>query len=429
MNDLYRSKIKKIDTEFSILSISVTDRCNLSCHHCYNNSRPNNPPPKLSWHELRDLVDKYLDATIHCKASDICITGGEPLLRVGVFDFLEYIFSHPKWKKNSILSLQTNGTLIGEKLAEDLANTHIRTWISLDGPTREIHDRLRGCGSFKKVIKGIKNMGKFNAWFGCAFFPTPFNLLFIKETYDLVHELGCKKFAILDILKIGRILENKTVFGLDIIDLYKALNNFYKKYPYLYSEIPSLLSKDLETIKNDEPIACGVIKNFTLHIFSDGYAVPCYALDRKNWGLGNVIDENFDIIETFYTEPFQCIRKYVNTTLNSRCAKCEVFGLCGGGCPAENILYHSDYLMDENICENYQIPRIKYLLEILKSNPNYNNIFQIKKGNESMPKRKCASCGKEKDVYRGKICTNDHFLCQSCARTRTTCPLDGKPLK
>jgi len=46
-----------------------------------------------------------------------------------------------------------------------------------------------------------------------------------------------------------------------------------------------------------------------------------------------------------------------------------------------------------------------------------------------MPKRKCASCGKEKDVYGGKVCTNDHFLCQSCGMRRTTCPLDGKPLK
>ena len=46
-----------------------------------------------------------------------------------------------------------------------------------------------------------------------------------------------------------------------------------------------------------------------------------------------------------------------------------------------------------------------------------------------MAKRKCAKCGKEKEIKGAKICINDHFICQSCASGRSTCPLDGKALK
>lgn len=46
-----------------------------------------------------------------------------------------------------------------------------------------------------------------------------------------------------------------------------------------------------------------------------------------------------------------------------------------------------------------------------------------------MGRRICDNCGMGKDVFGGKTCPNGHFICQGCARTRTTCPLCGKPLR
>jgi len=46
-----------------------------------------------------------------------------------------------------------------------------------------------------------------------------------------------------------------------------------------------------------------------------------------------------------------------------------------------------------------------------------------------MPRRTCDACGKEKDVYGGKVCEKGHFICSSCAYGRSTCPLCGKPLR
>lgn len=51
-----------------------------------------------------------------------------------------------------------------------------------------------------------------------------------------------------------------------------------------------------------------------------------------------------------------------------------------------------------------------------------------------MSKRKCDSCGKEKKVKGGKVCTKSHFICYSCVNvsvfsTRKTCPICSKKLK
>jgi len=49
-----------------------------------------------------------------------------------------------------------------------------------------------------------------------------------------------------------------------------------------------------------------------------------------------------------------------------------------------------------------------------------------------MPKRICAACGEEKDVYGGKICTKNenHFVCKECYyRYGNKCPVCGAPLR
>ncbi|MBU4266056.1 MAG: hypothetical protein KKE96_02395 [Candidatus Altiarchaeota archaeon] len=48
-----------------------------------------------------------------------------------------------------------------------------------------------------------------------------------------------------------------------------------------------------------------------------------------------------------------------------------------------------------------------------------------------MPKRKCDACGKETDVFGGKVCPNGHFICRACyiSRGSTSCPLCKKSLR
>ena len=59
-------------------------------------------------------------------------------------------------------SIITNGTLLGEKEAQKISQIGISAiFVSLDGPP-SIHDSLRGKGTFKKTIKGIEALLRYN---------------------------------------------------------------------------------------------------------------------------------------------------------------------------------------------------------------------------------------------------------------------------
>ena len=49
-----------------------------------------------------------------------------------------------------------------------------------------------------------------------------------------------------------------------------------------------------------------------------------------------------------------------------------------------------------------------------------------------MPKRLCDSCGKEKDLSGGKVCSKGHFVCKEDYYRivlHGKCPLCGEPLR
>lgn len=307
---------------------------------------------------------------MNCLASDICVSGGEPLLRAGVLEFLEYSCSHPYRKKGSTVTLQTNGTLISPSIARTLSKLQIHIWLSVDGPDEQTHDDLRGKGSFALLLAGMQSLNRAGVSFGVALFPTLSNMNLLRQTYDFTSRYGCSNFAVLDILKVGRAANDRCSVTIDILKLYEALHKFYLAYPELYGVVSSPLSKDLTTLRDGKPIACGVGKNFTLHVYADGFAVPCYAMQRGVFGLGFVTERSFPLATLERSDTVRAIRNYVSETLTSRCSDCEAFTICGGGCPAENTESGPTYVMTGASCVT-QIQRIRYLKNLLQKYPLY----------------------------------------------------------
>ena len=86
------------------------------------------------------------------------LSGGEPLMTEGVLELVDFI-GHQGYRTN----LVTNGFLIDETMAEDIADSSLDTLtISLDGITSETHDFIRGVkGSFDRIMKAIEYLDKF----------------------------------------------------------------------------------------------------------------------------------------------------------------------------------------------------------------------------------------------------------------------------
>src|SRR3990172_1600541 len=109
------------------LRISVTDRCNLSCVYCKPRERMKVLPRDeiLTYEEILRLVSVAVPLGI----SRLRITGGEPLVRRGILDFISSLHALEGIED---ISVTTNGVLLEEMAPGLLAAGISRLNISLD---------------------------------------------------------------------------------------------------------------------------------------------------------------------------------------------------------------------------------------------------------------------------------------------------------
>jgi GTP 3',8-cyclase len=142
--DPYKRKI-------NYLRISVTDRCNLRCRYCM----PEEGIPLIShrdiltYEEMLRIVRVFASEGI----SKVRLTGGEPLVRKGIVDFVSRLSQIEEIKD---LSLTTNGLLLKD-LAEVLRQAGLkRVNISLDSLKRERFYQITRRDDFERVWSGIE---------------------------------------------------------------------------------------------------------------------------------------------------------------------------------------------------------------------------------------------------------------------------------
>ena len=137
-------------SKVNYLRISVTDRCNLACCYCV-------PKDQISLLTHRDIaryeeILRIVRASCRLGITKVRITGGEPLVRKGIVDFIQSIAKMPEIQD---LSITTNGVLL-EKNALALKESGLkRINISLDTLIPDRFRQITGKDLFLQVWKGI----------------------------------------------------------------------------------------------------------------------------------------------------------------------------------------------------------------------------------------------------------------------------------
>jgi len=120
---------------------ALTYRCNHNCFYCGTND--------LMSEDLdTETTLSFINEMSQMGTKIISFTGGEPLLR----DDIDIIVNYCK-TKGIYVSMNTNGFLLPNK-AEKIKRID-RIVFSLDGP-RDIHDAIRGRGSYNEVMEAVK---------------------------------------------------------------------------------------------------------------------------------------------------------------------------------------------------------------------------------------------------------------------------------
>lgn len=186
-----------------IMSFLVTNRCNLSCKHCFYHETIDNGAKKAEltideFNKISKSMDNFLTG-IFC--------GGEPFVRD---DFFEIINIFQKNNNLALADSASNGQLTDrilrqvEKILVTSPNQRYSLGISIDG-FKEQHDEIRGTDTFEKALmtyRELQKLGKYHSNFE----------LYICTTINKINEYSLEaflKFAIAE-LKPSKISLIKT---------------------------------------------------------------------------------------------------------------------------------------------------------------------------------------------------------------------------
>ncbi|HEY4001518.1 MAG TPA: methyltransferase domain-containing protein [Candidatus Xenobia bacterium] len=145
-----RTARAEAETRLTELWVHLNDACNLACAHCLVSSAPGlnaGLPPE----RLQGILDEAHGLGVR----RFLFTGGEPWARSDIVERIDQV------TQDSELVVLTNGTLLTEarvQRLQDMPRERLRFQISLDGPTAELHEAMRGSGTFATALEGFDRL-------------------------------------------------------------------------------------------------------------------------------------------------------------------------------------------------------------------------------------------------------------------------------
>jgi radical SAM protein with 4Fe4S-binding SPASM domain len=345
--------------ELSLLYFRLTPLCNLRCVMCGQRGEKGVLKGAFAAEESKKIVSldtyKRLVDEIKHKCPTIYLWGGEPFLYPDLFPLVDYM-------KDAGLpvSVNTNGTHLAKNAEQIVRKGWHALFVSLDG-FEETNDRIRGEGSYRKVVEGFeainrekKRQGSHLPHMGIV---STVNNLNYKDLYRLAE--AAQGFGLSwHIFNLGTytnkaIVEEQRAFmrerldteigclqafdtgyneGIDGQELYDILNRIHamdSRHPII--TVPALNPEKINTYYKDLGIPvrshCSVPWS-QANIDYDGGVHFC--ADYPDYKLGNIKDEAFyDIFNGKRAIRFRNELKASPSGVFPGCVRCYQNMLCG----------------------------------------------------------------------------------------------------
>ena len=309
-------ELKKMDfflenNDFAIkvdnVSYAITEKCNLCCKHCMINAKSNRGSEYFDTNEIKENLTKIIDLN----PRNIIITGGEPLLRTDFAEISRFCREH----YTGTLTLMTNGTLIDENNASELASIFDSFDISIDGYDEYTCSMIRGEGVFQKVINAIKLLSENGAEkINTSMVLSATNANYIDEYILLNKKLGTR--PMLRALSYeGRAKTNEN-------ELKKDFSN--------KQTIPKFINNNEQDVSKDKFKCCSCTAGYyQLVVEAKGDIFPCNLFIGEQYLMGNikVIDKLEDLFQDTDYCMAPCVEKY-DPSKYIKCKDCDVSYFC-----------------------------------------------------------------------------------------------------
>ena len=339
----------------------ATDKCNLNCAHCYRDTPKKSLFKTLEMHKLVEEYAAFLKK--RNLTGRIQFGGGEPLL------LNKKLFSIIKYARKFKITCRilSNGTLLTKSCAHTLEQIGVRiVQVSVDGG-KEIHEQIRGKGSFKQAMDGIKNCAEVGIRVTVAATLSQNNVNQIDTITRNAIKVGASRISFSRLVPwgSGAELANRILTPNQWLNAQLAMNRAATQYGIaLMQRDPTFGCFFSPSGTISTPPACtnclsGCAAGYNgMAIEPDGTVYPCRRLPIP---IGNCFSQSLDEI---WEHPIQeQLRR--RDQLKGNCGACNYLWLCGG-CRAIAHAVHKDYMEGDPQCPLLAGPITRTKVKIIK---------------------------------------------------------------
>ncbi|MBI5568836.1 MAG: radical SAM protein [Desulfomonile tiedjei] len=312
-----------------LLQWHITERCNLRCAHCYQDSYAGS---ELGFRDLlgildqfADLLNRWQDETSRPVRGHITVTGGEPFTREDFPDLLEVLAAH---RTRFSFAILTNGHSVDDSVArhlKGLAPAFVQ--VSIEG-SQESHDKIRGAGSFARTIRAIGHLVRRHIRTFISFTAHRGNFREFAEVARLGRHLRVARVWADRLIPMGSgsslreqsLTPEETLEFLQIV--HKARNDSSRRW---FGRTEIAMHRALQfLLAGGTPYHC-TAGDTLITVMPNGDVYPCRRMPVRVGNLGEIS------LEELYrkSEFLRALRD--RSTCSEGCEGCSYVGLCRGG--------------------------------------------------------------------------------------------------
>lgn len=310
----------------SIVTVSVTNRCNLSCSHCGPalRSSGNGRADEMSRQELSSLFGMLRREGV----THIGITGGEPFVRN---DFMAVL--NDLSRSGLTCTLLTNGTLLTKERLRSLAATGavetIRLSIEFPDTKHQPVPRAGNYHSAAETLQTISRCAQVGIRVGVNMTLLPENISLVNKTAAQCRSAGAAFFRMAPVFPMGMAARRQLgdTFPAECV---AAAFDLQERFGRMHPAVPAVSSEvELPNLAR----GCGAgVRLFS--IGADGTVSGCPLISEPgkafHWN-----DAELSSILGHIRKRITRLQRHLVNSEGGKCKSCSYRSFCRGGCLAE----------------------------------------------------------------------------------------------
>ena len=321
------SRRKKM--ELGIVVFELTDACNQACRFCYNHFKGGDVPCAVAAPDFRMARRTLRCLQREANIVNISLSGGEPMLMPRIHDLIL-----KARLGGSHINLLTNGTLLKQEDVDIMRDLGVgAVQIPLLSHRAEVHDHITQLpGSWKRAMASAKSIvAKDPTWLTPVFILSRLNINDVESTLEMYAALGCKRIMLnrFNIGGLGRkYAEELTLSHAELRDAFHRANDKLgelgmRAHNGVCTPLCVLEPREFPNITFTHCTTELASRPLTINYRGD--VRFCNHSPRV---LGNIHKEHLiDILQ-------HTANNGIYNTQPERCAGCELWQRCRGGCRA-----------------------------------------------------------------------------------------------